>query len=224
MRVAACVLAMIGLSLGSAGCSLFDKKSSPDGRASSSNAQGRDNGRSPGNDSDPFYSTNAQTTQTAQSGKTNPDNRFAPDRFGGVLAGQIIDVNGQPAERAFVRCVNVDEKDNADAPDAQVTPGGYFWIEGLRPGAHYELIARSNEGGQMAAGMKVAAAPNAQLRIYIDPKLASADTPPLPGAPGLPGQIDDANHSAHQFKHRTHARRRRAIAPGSSCATGPSRV
>ncbi len=207
MRTAACVLAMLCLALGSAGCSLFDKKPSADGRTSSLDTQRRTNGRPADNtdpllgintlrpsqsnqssqNSDPFYDANA--ARPAPSAKTNAYSRLAPERVGGVLAGQVVDAFGQPVARGSVRCVNLDDRDDPNSPDAEVLSGGYFRVEGLRPGAHYELIARSDDGGKLAAGKSVASTPNVILRIRVDPNLVSADTPPLPHAPIYQGRI-----------------------------------
>ena len=63
---------------------------------------------------------------------------------------------------------------------------GYFTIQGLQVGRHYQLIARVKDGTKMLSGTTLATPPNPRVTIYLSEDNTNDNTPPLPGPPTLP--------------------------------------
>jgi thiol-disulfide isomerase/thioredoxin len=171
VRVLACVVLLLA-SLLMAGCSTFGKKSataSPGGRASADMKLAAQDGPAPA----PAAPPPAGATLTAGSG---------------ILAGQILDNYNRRPPPTYIQ-VSADR----DAPAGRAAPievaadkDGYFLIQGLEPGRHYQLIARARDGTQLMAGATWATPPNPRVVIRISQDLANASTPPLPGNTVVP--------------------------------------
>ena len=153
--------------LGLAGCGLFGKKP-----ATKDSAAGR-----------PFLGTNppASAAQTA----SNP-----PAGINGVLAGQVMDRFNRRQPGVFIQVVDLNTAQQPSPAKIEVAADGqgYFTIQGLQPGKHYQLIARTKEGDKVLTGTTLAQPPNPRLSIYISDDLASPSTPPAPPPPALPGK------------------------------------
>src|SRR5262249_46107432 len=104
-----------------------------------------------------------------------------------ILAGTVIDAYHRPIGNAFVRWVSLEEKDAGAPIDVAADAQGHFIIQGVKPGGRYKLIARTKQGDKMMAGLVLTSAPDVRVVIPIREDLVNADTPPLPGAPGVQG-------------------------------------
>jgi thiol-disulfide isomerase/thioredoxin len=80
--------------------------------------------------------------------------------------------------------------------EVESQPGGFFVVQGLKPGRQYKLIARTKEGDRVLAGTTQTRAPNARVFIQLREGLASGDTPPIPSEPSVPGKSASVG-SAH---------------------------
>src|SRR5437870_3994043 len=123
------------LCLGPAGCSLFNKRSGSKDSAGAAPEAAR------------------QQQQPAPPG----DPLLGRGQLGGsagLLAGQVVDsFTGRPTE-AFIRYECLDDGKTDQAPiDVTVGPKGFFTIEGLKPGKHYKLTARTKQGNRTLAGV-----------------------------------------------------------------------
>lgn len=169
MRVGAWV-SVITVCLLATGCSLFGKKSP--------NAQGPD-GRNGTDRTAPA----PPTPITPTAGRSTP-----PADLGGLLAGQVIDNLNRRPTASFIQVTELGAGAQPGAAPIEVAADsqGYFTIQGLKPGRHYQLTARAREGGRVLAGMSFATPPNPKLLIRISEDYATPGTPPVPGAPAVP--------------------------------------
>src|SRR5439155_14974813 len=109
-----------------------------------------------------------------------------PPGVGGILAGQVIDNYNRRPPPTSIQVVSAQETKGSPI-DVPTDKNGYFTILGLQPGQRYQLIARARDGDHLLAGTTWAVAPDAKLVIRISEDLATANTPPLPAAPAVPG-------------------------------------
>ncbi len=118
-----------------------------------------------------------------------PDRTAPPPGLGGLLAGQVIDSFNRHPSAAFIQVAELGSgAPTGAAPiDVAADSQGYFTIQGLKPGRHYQLTARAREGGHVLAGTSFATPPNPKLLIRISEDFASPSTPAVPGAPAVPG-------------------------------------
>src|SRR5262249_55944651 len=134
VRLAACVGLLAGC-LALTGCSMFGKKS-----AAPTSAGGRPsqdlalpNGTGPG-------------TATA-SAPTAPTGPVATPTSGGtgILAGQTLDNYDRRPPPTYIQVAAAPEPNQPAAAPIEVAADsqGYFLIQGLQPGKHYQLIARA---------------------------------------------------------------------------------
>jgi hypothetical protein len=63
---------------------------------------------------------------------------------------------------------------------------GFFTIQGLKPGRHYQLIARTKEGTRVFSGAVVASPPNPRLTIFLSEDVQPGEVPALPAPDLLP--------------------------------------
>jgi len=153
---------------GQAGCELFNRRPAEGGAfapgARSGNAQGEPVKRA--EPSDPITGMNGNGNATA------------------FLAGQVINgQSGQPTE-AFIRFKCLDDPKEEEAPiEVEAKADGYFTIQGLKPGKHYQLSARTKQGDRILAGVSYNQAPDIRVVIKVRADLASTTTPPIPGVP-----------------------------------------
>jgi thiol-disulfide isomerase/thioredoxin len=162
------LLAILAITLTLAGCSTTDKKSSPEAKAN------------PPSDRPFWQDPSAGPAAGPGAGPSGPSaaNRTAPPQGipGGILAGQVRDAYNRPPPPTFIQVVCTDDKQQGGAPIEIATDGqGYFTIQGLQPGRHYQLIARSKEGDRVLAGSVQAIPPNPKLLIRVSEDLVSAN-------------------------------------------------
>jgi thiol-disulfide isomerase/thioredoxin len=166
-------IAILTFTLTLAGCSSTDKKS-PEAKAT------------PPSDR-PFWQEPGAGPAAAPSGAAAA-NRTAPGAGvpGGILAGQVRDAYNRPPPPTMIQIVCTDDKQQGGAPieiaaDAQ----GFFTIQGLQPGRHYQLVARSKDGDRVLAGSVQAIPPNPKLLIRVSEDLVSANAK-VPSSPSKP--------------------------------------
>jgi thiol-disulfide isomerase/thioredoxin len=162
VRISALIL-MSALTAGLAGCSLFGKKSA-------------------GNSANP-------PAQTPQIGAVNGRTEAGPPAgWNGILAGQVLDsYNHAPIAATYIQVSEAGETGKSAAPIEVATDNrGYFMIQRLQPGHHYQLTARMKEGDRMLAGTAFATPPNPKILIQISEDFAGKGTPAPPGPPAFP--------------------------------------
>lgn len=116
-----------------------------------------------------------------------PDSRTAvPVSSGsGLLAGQVIDGMNRRPSQTYIQVLPAREPNDPPAAPIEVAADnqGYFTIQGLKPGRHYQLIARAKDGERLLAGSTWATPPNPRVVIRISEDFAGTTTPPLPPPP-----------------------------------------
>jgi thiol-disulfide isomerase/thioredoxin len=122
-----------------------------------------------------------------------PGSQALPPEVGGILAGRVLDSYDRQPPLTYIRLIPAQDKDAGTAKAAPIevaTDGqGFFTIHNLKPGQHYQLIARTREGEQpKLSGTTWAIPPNPRVLIYINEAFATANTPAAPAAPEIPGQ------------------------------------
>ena len=121
---------------------------------------------------------------------TLPSQSAPPAAVGGLLAGRVLDsYNRKPPATTSIQivCARNDSEPAAAPIEQYADDAGYFSIPGLKPGAKYELIARSKDGDHVLAGTTWATPPNPKLLIIISEDFATRRTPPMPPPPVFPG-------------------------------------
>jgi thiol-disulfide isomerase/thioredoxin len=126
-----------------------------------------------------------KSASTTPSGPRTPDSNTAPQfptrerpsaepvstvsQANGVLAGQILDRYNRRPANVYIRVVDLeDTRDPKAAPiEKQADEQGYFTIAGLRPGGHYQLAARGQDGDRVFSGTLLAIPPNPRLTIWV---------------------------------------------------------
>lgn len=157
--LAACCLGLIG-------CSVFGKKASTQ--------------------------PNAPAGPTPSTAPADPlaSNSTVPASAGGILAGRVIDSYDHRPPPTYIQVVPASDSRGPKAAPIEVATDtqGFFTIQGLQTGQHYQLIARTRDNNPRLAGSAWATPPNPRLLIYISEDFASANTPAAPGPPVIPGQ------------------------------------
>jgi thiol-disulfide isomerase/thioredoxin len=159
-------VAFLAACLGLAGCATFGKK------GSTAPASQPPAGRGP-------------ATPTAQ-----PVNQVGTNAtLNGILAGQVLDSYNRAPPSVYIQVAEArDSPAPAGAPiEVAADSQGYFTIQGLQPGKHYQLTARSRNGDQLLAGSSWATPPDPKILIRVSEDFATASTPAIPPAPGWPG-------------------------------------
>jgi thiol-disulfide isomerase/thioredoxin len=120
----------------------------------------------------------------ARDASAGPEGRSAA--LSGILAGQVIDSYNQRPAGVYIQ---VQEAGQAAAAPVEVAADsqGYFTIQSLQPGHHYQLTARQKSGDRLMAGTTYATPPDPKVLIHISEDFATATTPPPPTAPSVPG-------------------------------------
>jgi thiol-disulfide isomerase/thioredoxin len=162
------------------GCSLFGKKSSTP--------------------------TAQRTNPPAAPARAAPDSKDWPaaetvsttSQGGGVFAGQVIDRYNRRPGNVWIRVVDLeDNREPKSAPiEKQTDERGCFTIAGLRPGGHYQLIARVQDGERLYSGSLYAKPPNPRLVIWVSEDAPNSGTPPIPQQPVYPGKPDSGPRPA----------------------------
>jgi thiol-disulfide isomerase/thioredoxin len=178
MRVFPCMLLLALLCTIGAGCSLFKKNTN-----STTTGGGAAPAKFPGGQQDPLVPTPPPAFPPT-GGAMGPNGTPTTLTSGNsILAGTVIDAYHRPMGNAYIRWVNLDEKDTGAPIDVAADAHGHFIIQGVKPGASYKLIARTKQGDKMLAGMVLTNAPNVRVLIPIREDLVNSNTPPLPGSP-----------------------------------------
>jgi thiol-disulfide isomerase/thioredoxin len=140
--------------------------------------------------------------------------------LGGLLAGRVLDTYDRPPPPVYIQVALVQQSGGPKSAPQEVTTDkeGYFVIRGLDPGQHYELIARTREGGARLAGRTWATPPNPRLLIYVSEDYATPDTPAAPRVPALPKKEAAPAPSFPETRGNS------AADPRASGATGPRGV
>src|SRR5439155_886998 len=116
-----------------------------------------------------------------------------------------------------------------DTPiEVKTRPKGDFIIQGLKPGKHYKLIARTNQGDRKMAGTVIVEASKPNVVIKMRDDLFSSTTPPIPSpAPPRSKTEDTKPADASQKKAALQGQERPASAvvpvwePGSVTVPRP---
>ena len=114
--------------------------------------------------------------------------------IGGLLAGRVIDsYNRQPTTATYIQVVCKEDKQGGAPIDVTTDTSGFFTIQGLKPGRHYQLIARTKDGDRLLAGTTYAMPPDPKVLIRISEDFVTSDTPAMPAAPVYPGPRNGNN-------------------------------
>jgi thiol-disulfide isomerase/thioredoxin len=187
VRTSIC-LGLLSICLGLAGCTSFGKKQT---------AQGGGNrpflGSGPASSGGSGGSSSGGGSATAAA--TDPATPLPGAN--GLLAGQVLDRMNHRPSKVFIQVVDLQEAKSQPSARLEVESqqDGYFVVQGLQPGKHYRLIARAKDGDKVLSGTTVAMPPNPRLSIVLSEDFSSPDTPPVPGAPSLPGRSSGGTNS-----------------------------
>ncbi len=193
MRVGACILVVLCVCLGGAGCAMFKKSGSERSTVPiPSDNKGTAPAKFPSN-ADPILNSGNPTPATAVSA--------APTGDGAILAGRVMVGDSPPPPNTFIRLVSVDQKE-AQPTEVAVRPDGLFEIPNLKRGVNYKLLARGKNGERMLAGIAYTSAPNIRMYIQLKEELSGQGVPDVPGAPAYQGdkKADAAKPSSMERK------------------------
>src|SRR6267142_278392 len=74
----------------------------------------------------------------------------APAGVGGILAGEVIDDNNRRMQGTYIQVVVPREGQPAGTPiEVAADQQGFFVIQGLAPGQHYQLTARVKDADHL---------------------------------------------------------------------------
>lgn len=167
MRFVAWVI-IVGGCLGLSGCALTGKK--------------KDNASQQPSTPAPAFPTSKPAKPAAAPFTTTGNAKQTPPGAAGMLAGRVINSYDRTPPPTYIQVVSLSDKsgDGKSVNEVATDNLGYFTIQGLQPGQHYELVARTREGEHRLAGRTMAIAPNPRVLIYISEDLATGSTPPAP--------------------------------------------
>jgi hypothetical protein len=110
-----------------------------------------------------------------------------PPGTDGLLAGQVLDSFNRHPENVSIQIVDLqDTRPTPARIEVEPPEKGYFTIQGLQIGRHYQLIARVKDGNKVLSGTTLATPPNPRVTIYLSEENTTDNTPPPPGPPTLP--------------------------------------
>jgi thiol-disulfide isomerase/thioredoxin len=120
----------------------------------------------------------------------SPSPERPPPGLGGLLAGRVLDSYDRPPPATYIRVLPAqDSRDGKNAPLEVATDNqGYFTIQGLQAGQHYQLIARTRDAEPKLAGTTWATPPNPRILIYVSQDFVTPSTPAPPAPPTVPGR------------------------------------
>ena len=107
-----------------------------------------------------------------------------------MLAGQVLDSYNRRPPATYIQVSLAEDKGEPKGAPIEVAADsqGYFTIQGLQPGKHYQLTARAKDGERLLAGTTWAIPPNPKLLIRVSEDSASTHTPQPPPPPVYPGK------------------------------------
>ncbi len=196
-------VAFVAACLAFVGCATFGKKNNPAAPANPPPATGGI--VSPGD------------RLGAQNATPNP-------ALNGILAGQVLDSYNRAPPGTYIQVAEARDSAGPAAAPVEVAADsqGYFTIQGLQPGKHYQLTARSRNGNQVLAGSSWATPPDPKILIRVSEDFATASTPAIPPAPaGLPSNRVPA---ASQPTTPPNQRAAAGWSPGTPNGTSPARA
>jgi hypothetical protein len=113
----------------------------------------------------------------------------APPGADGLIAGQVLDSFNRHPDNVSIQIVDLQDTRQTPARiEVEPPEKGYFTIQGLQVGRHYQLIARMKDGNKLLSGTTLATPPNPRVTIYLSEDNTTDTTPPLPGPPALPSK------------------------------------
>jgi thiol-disulfide isomerase/thioredoxin len=117
---------------------------------------------------------------------------------GGLLAGRVLDSYDRPPPPTYIQVLPAqDARDTKNTPLEVATDNqGYFTIQGLQAGQHYQLIARTRDGEPKLAGTTWATPPNPRILIFVSQDFATPNTPSPPAPPAVPGRKPGSSAAA----------------------------
>ncbi|HEV3202974.1 MAG TPA: redoxin domain-containing protein [Gemmataceae bacterium] len=174
VRIVPCV-GLIASSLLLAGCSSFGKKPSGSPKVDQTGSE-RNSGL-------------ARDKLPVSTDRTAP-----PPGVGGILAGQVLDSFNRRPLATFIQVTELTGPGTSGPAPIEVAADsqGYFTIQGLQIGKHYQLTARARDGGRLWAGTTIAIPPNPKLLIYIRDDAGTTPTTAVPA----PGQNKPSSNSS----------------------------
>jgi thiol-disulfide isomerase/thioredoxin len=178
MRVISCMIVLV-LCTTFTGCSLFKKNTNT--QQGPANPNGAPPAKFPGAP-DPLLNSDVSATPKPPPPAPPP----GPQSSNGgkaVLAGTVKDGYGRSVGNAYIRLVNGAENEAGPPVDVATDTNGHFFIQGLKTGQQYKLIARTKQGEKMLAGVQLTDAPNVHVVIRIREEWVTSTTPPIPGTP-----------------------------------------
>jgi thiol-disulfide isomerase/thioredoxin len=183
---------LVTVCLGLTGCSLFGKK------------------RTAQNDNPkPFLGT--ETPAKAATAAMPRETGGPLPGANGVLAGRVIvEATGRPV-RASILIKNRD-REEAKAADLDISTddSGFFTITKLNVGDHYELVARTNDNGDLISRTVWATPPQPTLLIRLDKRFTTTSTPP---PPNMPPSVPDKKGAPNPSKESTEGKPAVSIDP-----------
>jgi thiol-disulfide isomerase/thioredoxin len=136
------------------GCQMFNKK----------------NG---GGDSGPFLgASSGDKSKPAPVGDPLVGSNRGGTDLDGLIAGQVLDSVGRPTDAEITWVCLDDAKDQPSTVSVASNSQGYFMIQGLKPGKHYKLVARTVSGERTIEMVKLTQAPDVHVLIKMDEKFA----------------------------------------------------
>lgn len=100
-----------------------------------------------------------------------------PEGANGLLAGKVIDSFNRRPPITQIQVVAVPGGEPT-IPPVMTDTMGYFTIQRLEPGRHYQLIARAKDGDRVLGGITLATPPDPRVLIRISEDFVSPATAP----------------------------------------------
>jgi thiol-disulfide isomerase/thioredoxin len=140
-------------------------------------------------------------------GAPPPDPVGSASPYSGILAGQVLDSYSRRPPPTYIQVIASKDKDGKETTGSPIEVAtdnnGYFTIQGLKPGQHYQLIARAKDGDRKLGGMTWARPPDPRVLIRISEDLTSPDAnrpakPPENAGAAVPRWSDGSAGTLHR--------------------------
>jgi thiol-disulfide isomerase/thioredoxin len=135
-------------------------------------------------------SADASSSTPSDGAAATPVERVSSLGLGGLLAGRVLDSYDRPPPPTYIQVLPAQDGRDSKSPSLEVATDnqGYFTIQGLQAGQHYQLIARTRDGEPKLAGTTWATPPNPRILIFVSQDFATPNTPSPPAPPAVPGR------------------------------------